>query len=122
MMKKNKLKRIFYSLTGASVVYSGVNSILNYKSQKVAQSSDKSNENEIGYEDISLLNNFVHTNNFVIFHIEKNCNISKLEQKIKFCQENDISIGLVLDTEAEKLTEMYEDIDMLQAIVKEYNI
>ena len=122
MEKAKKIKKTIYALTGASAAYGLTNSILKYKSNNVAQIKDKSGENEKGYEELNLLNNVVHTNNFVIFHIKDNQNIAILEEKIKFCKENDISVGLVLDTEASKLSEIYEEIDLLQAIVKEYPI
>jgi len=127
MNKKGKILRKLslglYGLTGASIVYKGVTSILKNKSIKVAQTKDKTGENKVGYNDVSVINNAsVHTNNFVILHVKKEDNIAVLKEKIEFCQENNISIGIVLDTSAVNLANIYEDVDFLQAIVKEYKI
>ena len=124
--KNSKLRKILnglYVLTGISAFYKGGLEILEYKSNKVAKSNDKTNENEVGYSDVSTINNTsVHTNNFVILHVNKKDNIEILKEKIEFCHNNNISIGLVLDTEALNLATIYEDVDFLQAIVKEYKI
>ena len=80
MEKAKKIKKTIYALTGASAAYGLTNSILKYKSNNVAQIKDKSGENEKGYEELNLLNNVVHTNNFVIFHIKDNQNIEILEE------------------------------------------
>jgi len=122
----SKLRKILnglYVLTGISTLYRGGVEILEYKSNKVAKSSDKTSENEVGYDNINVFNNIsVHTNNFVVLHINKKDNIEVLKEKIEFCHNNNISIGLVLDTDALNLATIYEDVDFLQSIVKEYKI
>lgn len=122
----SKLRKILnglYALTGISTVYRAGIEVQEYKSNKVAKTSDNTKENEVGYDNISILNNTsVHTNNFVILHVNKKDNIELLKEKIEFCHKNNISIGLVLDTEALDLASIYSDVDFLQAIVKEYKI
>ena len=122
----SKLRKILnglYALTGISTVYRAGIEVQEYKSNKVAKASDNTKENEVGYDNISILNNTsVHNNNFVILHVNKNDNIEILKQKIEFCHKNNISIGLVLDTKALDLATIYSDVDFLQAIVKEYKI
>ena len=121
--KLRKMLNSLYVLTGISTFYRGGVEVLEYKSEKVAKTSDKTKENEVGYDNIRLLNNVsVHTNNFVILHINKKDNIELIKEKIEFCHKNDISIGLVLDTQALDLATIYSDVDFLQAIVKEYKI
>lgn len=122
----SKLRKILnglYVLTGISTVYRAGIEVHEYKSNKVAKTSDNTKENEVGYDNINVLNNTsVHTNNFVILHVNKSDNIEILKEKIEFCHKNNISVGLVLDTEALDLATIYEDVDFLQAIVKEYKI
>ncbi len=82
-------------------------------------------ENTIGYEDIGIRYNFnVHTNNFVIIHVENKTlnDITALKEKITKCNDLGISVGIVLDTKADTLSEMYKDVDFLESIIKEYKI
>ena len=48
--------------------------------------------------------------------------ISALRAKLEKCNDLGISVGLILDTKALNLADIYKDIDYLQAIVKEYKI
>jgi len=123
MKKKNKIlssiEVLIHALFGLGVTYKG----FGIYSKKVASSLDSTDENSVGFDDINLLfNKTVHTNNFVIFHVKKNDNNALLAEKIEFCQKNNISVGLVLDTDASNLATIYEDVDFLQAIVKQYRI
>lgn len=126
--KSNKSKiKIFngalFTITGGAALYKGVGSILKYKSSKTASKKDKTGENKVGYDNINVVNNTsVHTNNFIILHVNKENNIALLREKLEFCEQHNISIGLVLDTEANNLGDIYKDIDFLQAVVKEYKI
>lgn len=112
-----------YTLGGASGAYALTNLVLEKKSSDFAQIPDETPENLIGYDEISILNNdTVRNNNFVIIHVNKGMDVYTLKEKIEFCQKNDISVGLVLDTKASTLVDAYYDVDFLQAIVKEYKI
>lgn len=112
-----------YTLGGASGAYAITNLVLEKKSSDFAQNSDETPENLIGYEEINILNNdTVRNNNFVIIHVNREMDVYTLKEKIEFCQKNDISVGLVLDTKASTLVDAYYDVDFLQAIVKEYKI
>ena len=126
-MEKKKffktVKGIFYSLFGLSGAYKVATGIQEYKSLKVVATQDSTEENTLGYSDIKLLDNrVVHNNNFVIFHIDNNTNIAMLTNKIEYCNEHNISVGLVLDTDAHDLGTIYKEVDIIQAIVKEYTI
>lgn len=125
-MKKRRItlfEKILYSLSGISGIARITNMVMRFKSNRVANSTDGTLENTIGYEDVSAFNNIsVHTNNFVIFHVNKDDNIVALSEKIEFCQKNNISVGVVLDTKALNLATIYEDVDFIQAIVKKYKI
>lgn len=125
-MDKKKLilfEKLLYSLTGISGIAKLTNLTMKFRSSIIAKISDETAENTVGFEDVSAFNNStVHTNNFVIFHVNKDDNIVSLSQKIEFCKKHDISVGIVLDTKADNLATIYEDVDFLQAIVKEYEI
>lgn len=82
-------------------------------------------ENTVGFDNIGMkYNPCVHSNNFVILHVKDSIfnDVSSLKAKLDKCKELDISVGLVLDTNASNLSEIYRDVDYLQAIVKEYKI
>lgn len=93
---------------------------------QVAESTiDGTGENLVGYENIGInYNTEVHTNNFVILHVStsKYNDISAMREKLEKCNELDISVGLVLDTKAYDLAQIYKDVDYLQAVVKDYKI
>lgn len=82
-------------------------------------------ENEVGYDDISVIyNNKVYSNDFVVLHISNKDfqDISLLRAKLKKCNDASISVSLVLDTNASTLSDIYKDVDFLQAVIKEYKI
>ncbi len=82
-------------------------------------------ENKVGYENISVrYNKQVNSDNFVVLHVENRTlfDVSYLEAKLKKCLEEDISVGLVLDTNAESLDQIYYDFDFIEAIMTKYKI
>jgi len=120
MNKQKKIMRlVLYPTTALGVGYKLVSSIFNKRTIKLTKQNNNSIENKEGYSDI---NSVVDRNNFVILHIKRDDDISSLREKFEFCEKNDISVGIVLDTKKLDLITMYEDIDFLQAVVKEYKI
>ena len=82
-------------------------------------------ENKAGYEDISVkYNKQVTADDFVVLHVENSplFDVSYLEAKIKKCLDEDISVGLVLDTKAKSLDQIYQDFDFVEAIMTKYKI
>ena len=82
-------------------------------------------ENKVGYEDILVrYNKQVTADNFVTLHVENSLlfDVSYLEAKIKKCIDEDISVGLVLDTKATTLGSIYKDFDFIEAIMSKYKI
>lgn len=82
-------------------------------------------ENKAGYEDISVkYNKQVTADDFVVLHVENSplFDVSYLEAKIKKCLDEDISVGLVLDTKAKSLDQIYHDFDFIEAIMTKYKI
>ncbi len=94
------------------------------KEMSMTDEKDNSDENSIGYDDIKLnYNKSVYSNNFVMLHIDNlSTDIGLLKAKLEKCTENNISVGLVLDSKTDTLEQVYTGIDFLQAIIKEYNI
>ena len=125
-MKKNykvyKNRRNIGIATLVGVGSISTNIIGSFVKERIAQTRDNSGENEIGYDGMNLLINKAHTNNFVMLHINKEDNISIFKEKISFFNKNDISVGLVLDASSTCLVDMYQEIDLLQAIIKEYKV
>ena len=82
-------------------------------------------ENKVGYENISVrYNKQVTADDFVVLHVENSplFDVSYLEAKIKKCLDEDISVGLVLDTKAKSLDQIYHDFDFIEAIMTKYKI
>ena len=82
-------------------------------------------ENKVGYENISVrYNKRVTADDFVVLHVENSplFDVSYLEAKIKKCLDEDISVGLVLDTKAKSLDQIYHDFDFIEAIMTKYKI
>lgn len=95
------------------------------KTYVVERSEDDSLENTVGYENIGIkYNTEVHSNNFVVLHVSTSewNDITAVKDKLDKCEELDISVGLILDTKAYDLAQIYKDVDYLQAIVKDYKI
>lgn len=122
-------KKSFKWLCGALFVLSPINLAMQanskIKEHRFEKETDHTDENSIGYSDIDVNCNVeVHVNNFVMLHVknQKVQDITLLREQLEKCNDLGISVGLVLDTEAENLAEVYSDFDFLQAIVKEYKI
>lgn len=95
------------------------------KAKVVESKEDGTKENTVGYENINIhYNTEVHSNNFVILHVSTSDynDITAMREKLEKCEELGISVGLVLDTKAYDLAQIYKDVDYLQAVVKEYKI
>lgn len=86
---------------------------------------DNTKENTVGFENIGIkYNTEVHSNNFVMLHVSTSDfnDITAMREKLDKCEELGISVGLVLDTKAYDLAQIYKDVDYLQAVVKDYKI
>ena len=95
-----KIVLIGGSLIGALRIGAKIDSLLGKKKANGLA------ENKVGYENISVrYNKQVNSDNFVVLHVENRTlfDVSYLEAKLKKCLEEDISVGLVLDTNAESL-------------------
>lgn len=98
---------------------------LSKKDSNITYGISQEAENTVGYKDINVyFNNNVYSNNFVVLHISNKSfqDISMLKAKLEKCNKANISVGLVLDTKACTLADIYSDVDFLQAVVKDYKI
>ena len=120
-IKSKKSKKILTATTPI-VMFSIGGRII---SEIIENTEDKTEENTVGYDNIGTNYNFhVHKNNFVVLHVNRSFSydMNAMKTKIEKCNEKGISIGLVLDTKAETLADIYQDIDFIQSIIKEYKI
>lgn len=127
-MKKFKLdkkKKFVAILVATSTILTSI-SIMN-----IRRKNEEFNNNStkiIGYEDINpLTNNItkkVTNKNFVLLDIGSHNTDGTyfLKQKLDYCKENNINIGLILRSNAKNLSDIYLDIEWIKSIVKEYQI
>lgn len=121
MKKKEKIELAFLFGGAPFLVGKGYFLVRNEISDNYLDSTD---ENTIGYENIGIrYNTKVHPNNFVLLHLSSNGNdLSYLQKQLEKCNELDISVGLVLDTDASTLGSIYKDIDFIQSLLLTYKI
>lgn len=124
-MKKKKFDSLIKKIFGFSSLFMvpriGAKIVEHNVETKVTDEA----ENMVGYNGINLYcNTTVHTNNFVVLHVKttEGIDFSDFRAKLEKCNELGVEVCLVLDTKAEDLATIYEDVDFLQAIVKEYKI
>ena len=127
IQSKKKISKVMKNLLfGVGTLLMGTKAYFTGKTYLTENTfSNEIGENTIGFDDIGIkYNPCVHSNNFVILHVKDSIfsGVSSLKAKLDKCEELNISVGLVLDTDASDLAEIYRDVDYLQAVVKEYNI
>ena len=82
-------------------------------------------ENRIGYTDINPFFNFnVDEEDFVILDIGDHNTVRTHfeDRKMKYCNENDISLGIIVSPDSETESDIYDDVEYAKGIVKEYGI
>ena len=122
---KKKFSKLAKILFGIATPFQLGKFITIAKSKEVESKSDGTPENTVGYENINIrYNTEVHENNFVILHVSTSQfnDITAMRDKLDKCADLGISVGLVLDTKAYDLAQIYKDVDFLQAVVKDYKI
>lgn len=122
-MDKEKLNKFIntYFAIGTPIMLLNIGAKI--YSNSITNLKDNSKDNTIGYDAFYNDYNFkVHNNNFVMLHVKKNSDINYLKESIIKCNNSNISLGIILDTEANNFYNIYSDIDLLQAIVNEHKI
>lgn len=82
-------------------------------------------ENEIGHENIFPgLNLSVDDQDFVVLDIGNHEDIGTYFQdmKMKYCNKNDISLGVVITTDAKTESAIYDDVEYVKGILSKYQV
>lgn len=82
-------------------------------------------ENEIGHENIFPGLNFsVDDQDFVVLDIGNHEDIGTYFQdmKMKYCNKNDISLGVVVTTDAKTESAIYDDVEYVKGILSKYQV
>ena len=120
--KKGKLYRTIIGVgVSAILVLSGS---AFFMKQSSSNNSGVIAEDTIGYEGIGFPNTKVKNENFVIFDVGDNDSIVTLFQdaKLKYCNDKDISFGIVISSDAKDQADIYRDVDYVRTIVNKYDV
>ena len=123
-MKKIEIKRSFlaYCLAG-TMVLSGMSLTGCAKKQETPKT-----ENELGYTDINpffnSMTNTVENDDFVILDMGNHSVVKTIFEgkKAKYCNDNDISLGMIITSTSETESEIYHDVDFARYLIQEYNV
>ena len=124
IMKKIEIKRSFlaYCLAG-TMVLSGMSLTGCAKKQETPKT-----ENELGYTDINpffnSMTNTVENDDFVILDMGNHSVVKTIFEgkKAKYCNDNDISLGMIITSTSETESEIYHDVDFARYLIQEYNV
>lgn len=80
-------------------------------------------ENLIGYIDIKNPDD-IASSDFICYNVGnyKKVGITEQSKKLKKCEENNISTAIIIDSEATKRLDIFEDIEFTKSILEEYSI
>jgi len=82
-------------------------------------------ENETGHEDINPIWNLaIDDADFVVLNVGNHDSVEVHFQnrKMKMCNEQDISLGVILDSEASSEEEIYNDVEYIKGLVRDYKV
>ncbi len=82
-------------------------------------------ENTSGYSDINPIFNLkVKDKDFVILDVgdHDSTGISFQNKKVKYCNKNDISLGIVISSDAVCENEIYDDVELVKQIISNYTV
>lgn len=128
MMSKIHVKsgiKKFVAGISAVLVISG-SSAFAYK--KITDTTSKNDTNNItGYSDINpYFNTEVKENEFVILNVGNHSSLKDIitlqNNKIKYCNDKNISLGIIIQSDATKQLDVYNDIEYAKEIVSKYKI
>lgn len=86
---------------------------------------NKKEENSIGYENINPIINFdVDEEDFIILDIgdHNSVGVHFQDRKMKYCNEHDISLGVVISTDAETEDAIYDDVEYVKGVLSNYEV
>lgn len=90
-----------------------------------SKEDDTKQENQVGHEDLIPLPFLaVDDEDFVVLDIGNHQDIGTFfqNQKMKFCNENDISFGVVVSTTATDEAFIYDDVEYVKGVLSEYQV
>ena len=126
--KKNKLKvskRFLSVLLATSITLGGGLGTLKLAKFIADDKEPTKQENQIGHEDFGLVTSWnIDDKDFVILDIGDHDTIKThfQEKKITYCNENDISLGVIVSSDAEKESDIYDDVEYVKSVVAKYNV
>lgn len=90
-----------------------------------SKEDDTKQENQVGHEDLIPLPFLsVDDEDFIVLDIGNHQDIGTFfqNQKMKFCNENDISFGVVVSTTATDEAFIYDDVEYVKGVLSEYQV
>lgn len=121
---KSGMKRFIAGVSAVLVI--GGSSTFAYK--KITDTTPQdSTRNTIGYSDVNpYFNTDVKENEFVILNVGNHSSIKDIitlqSDKFKFCNEKNISLGIIIESNATKQLDIYNDVEYAKEIVSKYKI
>lgn len=120
-VKLNKKGKALAFLLAGTVLASGVGMIHHFNEE----SEEKSIENEVGHDNILPLPFLsIDDKDFVVLDIGDHQDIGTYFQneKMKFCNENDISLGVIVSTTATDEASIYDDVEYVKGVLSENKV
>lgn len=121
-----KQKIVPILLAGAVLTGVGVGSYkMGEKKGEKESSISYSEQNLEGYDSIGVLSTgSVKEDNFVILDIGDHNSVetSFQNRRMKLCNDNDISLGVIVSSDAKNESDIYNDVDYVKGIVRDYKI
>lgn len=115
-------KRTIAIIVASSIAAGGLGYALTTLFSKHRVVHDK---NSIGYEDINYIHDFnVNPEDFVILNVGDHDSIGTWSQdkKITKCNDEDITVGIVINSDAKNELDIYNDVEYVKGLVKKYKI
>ncbi len=83
---------------------------------------DNAVKEETGYDDLGMINAIrMDEDEFVILDIgnHKKVGVHYQESKMKYCNKKDISLGVIISSNAEKENDIYDDVEYTKSIIRD---
>ena len=125
--KKNRLKvsKSILSLLVAGTLTLGSTGLIGNLVLKHHEAAQPKAENSIGHSDFGLVTAWnLDDRDFVILDIGDHDTIEThfQDKKITYLNEHDISLGVIVSTSAEKEADIYDDVEYVKSVLKEYDV
>jgi len=82
-------------------------------------------ENEVGMSDISFLGSmFIDKSNFAVLNVgdHDSVGVHFQDRKMEFCNDKDISLGIIVSSSAKDESDIYDDIEYVKGILSNHSI